>query len=168
MLLFILISLFVVSTTAVKVPQCNQMQFHLNVSQESGEVVHKLSFHVDVKKTKLSHNDVTLYNFSRWSFNESYTEPYPIYFFAESLDVGTTCSPDTTCGIKDMRDGLISLLIRIQNGPAEVDDEWFMNFWVVEGTLYNSAYGQMFDPVTDRCFHDIFDCEFFNILFKNA
>ena len=163
MLLFILISLFVVSTTAVKVPQCNQMQFHLNVSQESGEVVHKLSFHVDVKKPKPFHNDVTISNFSRWSFNESYAEAYSIDFFAESLNLGITCPLNvSSCGIEDMRDGLISLLISVENGPYEIDEEWFMNFWFVGGTTYNSKYGQMFDPVTDRCFHEILDCELNN------
>ncbi|KAE9547039.1 hypothetical protein FO519_009750, partial [Halicephalobus sp. NKZ332] len=156
MLLFIFFSIFVSSIASVKVPQCDQMQFHLKVSTESGTVVHKLGFIVDVKKSKPLHNDVTLSNFTRWSFNESYIEP--IDFFAKSMDISLRCNnTDTVCGMKDMRDGPASILVSVQNGPNEVDEEWFMNFWFIEGTLYNSKYGEMFDPVTDPCFHEIID-----------
>ncbi|KAE9546642.1 hypothetical protein FO519_010146, partial [Halicephalobus sp. NKZ332] len=155
----ILFSIFISAVTSVKVPQCNQMQFNMNVTEEYGAVVYKLGFLVDVKKSsKPLHNDVTLSNFTRWSYNESFYESDPIFFFAESMYISFNCNKTAdTCGMKDMRDGLARISVTVQHGELEEFGEWFMNFWFIEGTLYNSKYGEMFDPVTDPCFHEVLD-----------
>ncbi|KAE9546253.1 hypothetical protein FO519_010535, partial [Halicephalobus sp. NKZ332] len=116
-------------------------------------------FLVDVKKSsKPLHNDITLSNFTRWSYNESFYEADPMLFFAESMDLSFNCNKTAdTCGIKDMRDGLATVLVTVQHGELEEFGEWFMNFWFIEGTLYDSKYGQMFDPVTDPCVHEVLD-----------
>lgn len=165
MLLFLFISLlFLPDSQSVKVPQCNKASFALNTTQTlSGVVVYRLNFDVQVQKSKPLHNDVTLSNFTRWSYNESFYESFPLQFFANSMDVGIFCnSTFPTCEFKDMRDGLGMVSITLQYSPWESFGEFFMSFWYIEGTMYNARAGQMFDPVTDPCFHDTINCEFLN------
>uniref|UniRef100_A0AC34QF70 Uncharacterized protein n=1 Tax=Panagrolaimus sp. JU765 TaxID=591449 RepID=A0AC34QF70_9BILA len=172
------LAVFFPGFAAVQVPQCNRVEFFLNASfPDNNQVFYRLNFTVDVKKSSQEfHNDVTLSKFSRWALNDSYYESWPLEFFAEVMDVGILCnSTMPVCEFKGMRDGLAAIMLSLQNGPFEEVGEWFLNFWFIEGTTYNSRAGQMFDPVTDRCFHDhidfldlIFDADYCCVNFTNV
>ncbi|KAE9550540.1 hypothetical protein FO519_006252 [Halicephalobus sp. NKZ332] len=158
-LLFFVSSLLFVTSESVKVPQCNKVSFSLNTTQNSDStIVYRLNFDVEVKRSESLHNDITLSNFTRWSYNESFYESFPLEFFADSMDTGIFCNSSLpTCGFKNMRDGLAMVSLTVQYSPWESYGEFFMSFWYIEGTIYNSRAGQMFDPVTDTCFHDKID-----------
>lgn len=170
---FFFLSLFIFClnvSTASDVLQCNAVHFDLNVTETTNFTqLYTLSFDVKVlKSNKLFYNDVTLFNFSRWSKNSSlYYEFYPLYFFVQGMSKDVMCnSTDGICLVKYMRDGIGSVSFNLALSNELETSEWFMNYWFIDGTIYNSWGGRMFHPEKDPCFHDRLDCKNFIIFFS--
>ena len=169
-LLFCVLAFFIPSESA-QVPQCNQLHLDLNTTLNPNlTLLYKLSFDVDVQKSLKQHyNNVTFLNISRWSSNESiYYEYYPLYYFLQGMEEDIYCNNTNNICNFEMRDGFGSLSFSLALGGDVEFSEDFLNYFFIDGSVYNSWGGRMFHPDKDPCFHDRIDGEsFYYTLFKH-